>query len=92
MHEGSDDGEEGMAANFDLKEERNEIEMEKAKELREGADHRSLKNIYLNLIDEDDIIVEEDSKEAISASKTNTASISEIQILKHHSNYSNNTG
>jgi len=44
------------------------------------------------LIDEDDIIIEEESRDGISASKTNTASISDIQILKHHSNYSNNTG
>ena len=48
--------------------------------------------IYLNLIDEDDIIYEEDSKEGISVSKTNTASISDIQILKQHSNYSKETG
>ena len=91
--EASDEGgEEGMAANFDLRADRVETEIGKAKRLREESAYRSLRHIYRNLIDEDDIIIEEESKEAISASKTNTASISEIQILKHHSNYSNNTG
>jgi hypothetical protein len=38
-----------------------------------------LKNIYQNLIDEDDIIMEEESKEGISSmQQTITASISEI--------------
>jgi hypothetical protein len=47
-----------------------------------------LKDIYRNLIDEEDIIVEEESRDAVS----HTASISEIQLLQHNSNYSNNTG
>jgi len=38
-----------------------------------------LKNIYQNLIDEDDIIMEEESKEGVSSLQhTHTASISEI--------------
>lgn len=83
-----------IAANFDLKadEQENEKEMASRQREREQSAIRSLKNIYQNLIDEEDIIIEEESRDGISASKTNTASISDIQILKHHSNYSNNTG
>jgi hypothetical protein len=52
-----------------------------------------LKNIYQNLIDEDDIIMEEESKEAVSSLQhTHTASISEIQLRQHNSGYSNTTG
>ena len=52
-----------------------------------------LKDIYKNLIDEDDIIMEEESKEAVSSMQhTHTASISEIQLRQHNSGYSNNTG
>lgn len=89
-----DDCETEIAANFDLKadQQSNEKETASRQREREQSAFRSLKNIYRNLIDEDDIIIEEGSRDGISASKTNTASISDIQILKHHSNYSNNTG
>lgn len=46
-----------------------------------------LKNIYQNLIDEEDVIVEEESREGISQN-----TISEIQFKGHGSNQSNNTG
>ena len=53
-----------------------------------------LQNIYQNLIDEDDIIVEEESREGISQNthQNQTARLSEIQLLNHNSNFSNNTG
>ena len=54
-----------------------------------------LKNIYQNLIDEDDIILEEESKDGISHGAshiTHTGSLSEIQFLQHNSNLSNITG
>ena len=44
--------------------------------------------IYMNLINEEDIIIEEESREGVS----HTASISEIQLLKNQSTQSNNTG
>jgi hypothetical protein len=48
-----------------------------------------LQNIYRNLIDEEDIIPEEETKEGVSQN-----TMSEIGLLQHNSTYShsNNTG
>ena len=78
---------------IEISENLNKIEHPKTPKVQELE--AILKNIYQNLIDEDDIIIEEESREGVSSNtqqQAKTARLSEIQLLQHNSNYSNNTG